>query len=52
MRSLNKMQNTGETKHVHVSIKENYTNKSKGHLSHKDLSVIIKDKILLAFPNV
>jgi hypothetical protein len=46
------MQNAGERKHSHAYIKENYLHKSKGHLNHKDLYlIIIKGRILLVFPN-
>jgi hypothetical protein len=47
------VQNAGETKHFHSYIKENYVDKGKGHLNHQGLySVIIREKIPLAFPNV
>jgi hypothetical protein len=48
-----KKQNAEETKHVHTCIKENYLGKGRGHLNHQDLySVVIKDKVLLAFPDI
>jgi hypothetical protein len=39
---------------VHACIKENYTDKAKGHLNHQDLYLVIikKKRILLASPNV
>lgn len=39
-------------KHFHEYVEKNYINEGKGHLIRQDLySAIIKDNILLAFPN-
>jgi hypothetical protein len=46
-----KNSNSGETKHLHARVKENYTDKDKGHSNHQNLYLfIIKNKILLTFP--
>jgi hypothetical protein len=46
------MQNAWEIKHFHAHVKENYIVKGKGRFYHQDLySIIMKDKILLVFPN-
>jgi hypothetical protein len=46
------MQNTGETNYFRVYFKENYTDKPKEHLNHRNPYLTInRDNILLAFPN-
>jgi hypothetical protein len=53
MRVLKKMPHAREAKHFHAYIKKNYIDKDKGNLNYQDFySVIIKYKILLAFPNL
>jgi hypothetical protein len=51
MRGLRKCKMLGRQS-TSMYILGNYTDKGKRHLKHMDVySVIIKDKILLAFPN-
>jgi hypothetical protein len=48
-----KIQNSGETKHIHVYVRENHQDKGQGCQSNQDLySVIFMYKILLVFYNL